>query len=164
MADRHELKRKPVYLFFTTHWDREWYLPFQDFRYQLVELIDRLLELFAQDPSLPPFMLDGQYVLVEDYLEMRPYNQDALKKLIGEGRIVVGPWYTLPDEIIVSGESLVRNLELGIRESRDLGSLNPCGYLCDMFGHNSQMPQILKSFDLPYALLWRGVDSLKTGS
>ena len=164
MADRHELKRKPVYLFFTTHWDREWYLPFQDFRYQLVELIDRLLELFAQDPSLPPFMLDGQYVLVEDYLEMRPYNQDALKKLIGEGRIVVGPWYTLPDEIIVSGESLVRNLELGIRESRDLGSSNPCGYLCDMFGHNSQMPQILKSFDLPYALLWRGVDSLKTGS
>jgi alpha-mannosidase/mannosylglycerate hydrolase len=163
VADRQPLRKK-VYLFFTTHWDREWYLSFQDFRYQLVDLIDRLIQLFAEDPSLPPFMLDGQYVLVEDYLEMRPYNREILRQLIRVGKIVVGPWYTLPDEIIVSGESLVRNLKIGIRESRLLGSDNRCGYLCDTFGHNSQMPQILNFFGLPYALLWRGVDSIQTGS
>ncbi len=149
--------KKKIYLFFTTHWDREWYQPFQEFRFRLVEMVDQLLLLFKESPDLPPFIFDGQYIVLDDYLEIRPHNRDRLLKLIREKKIVLGPWYTMPDEIIISGESLIRNLEKGIKSSIRLGSVNRCGYVCDMFGHNSQMPQIFKLCGLDSALLWRGV-------
>ncbi len=140
-----------------THWDREWYLPFETFREKLVGLIDRLVEIMSSEPDYEHFLLDGQTIILEDYLETKGENPGLLQ-LIKEGRIRIGPWYVLPDEFLVSGESLIRNLKHGFELSRKFGA-EPVkvGYLPDMFGHISQMPQILRGFGIDSALVWRGV-------
>jgi mannosylglycerate hydrolase len=139
-----------------THWDREWYLTFEQFRLRLVGLIDRLLDMMESEPDYEYFHLDGQTIVLEDYLELRPQNEPRLRQLIADGRILIGPWYDMPDEFLVSGESLVRNLALGHRIARRYGTPMPVGYLPDLFGHVGQMPQILRNFGLDNAILWRG--------
>ena len=96
-----------------------------------------------QDSSYTHFLLDGQLAVVDDYLEIRPENEDRLRALTAAGRITVGPWYILMDEFLVSGETIIRNLQAGIRRGSDFGGVMDVGYLPDMFGHVAQMPQIL---------------------
>ena len=139
-----------------THWDREWYLTHEQFRFRLIALIDRLLDLLDADPSYKHFHLDGQTIVLEDYLEIRPEQEPRLRRAIEQGRILIGPWYVMPDEFLVSGESLVRNLLRGHRISRQFGSPMPVGYLPDLFGHVGQMPQIWRQFGLDNTILWRG--------
>ena len=139
-----------------THWDREWYLTHEQFRFRLVALVDRLLDLLDADPSYKHFHLDGQTIVLEDYLEIRPEQEPRLRAAIKEGRILIGPWYVMPDEFLVTGESLVRNLVLGHRISRRFGTPMPVGYLPDLFGHVGQMPQIWRQFGLDNTILWRG--------
>lgn len=140
-----------------THWDREWYSPFQDFRRRLVGLIDNLLLILDEDPDFSRFTLDGQTVVLEDYLEVRPEMEGSLQKAIAAGRIEVGPWYVLPDENLVSGEAIIRNLERGMTISRRFGRPMMLGYLPDQFGHIASMPEILSGFGMDTACLWRGV-------
>lgn len=140
-----------------THWDREWYLPFQQFRMRLVDLIDNLLDLLERNDDFAHFHLDGQTIVLEDYLEIRPENQARLEKCIREGRILIGPWYLLCDEFLVSGEAIVRNLLLGDEICRQWGAKMAVGYLPDQFGHISQMPQILQGFGLDNAIVARGI-------
>ncbi|MBN2624045.1 MAG: hypothetical protein JXA83_11775, partial [Acidimicrobiales bacterium] len=142
-----------------THWDREWYASFQTFRLQLVDLLDDLLPRMEADPAYARFLLDGQLAVVDDYLAVRPQAEERLRRLIGSGRIAVGPWYTLPDEFLVGGETLVRNLQLGMRTADRFGGAMDVGYLPDMFGHVAQMPQILAGFGFEHAVVWRGVPS-----
>jgi len=140
-----------------THWDREWYSSFQTFRLRLVDLLDDLLPRMDADPGYAHFLLDGQLAVVDDYLAVRPDAAERLRRLIGSGRIAVGPWYTLPDEFLVGGETLVRNLQLGLRTADRFGGAMAVGYLPDMFGHVAQMPQILAGFGFEHAVVWRGV-------
>ncbi len=149
-------ERTVVHLVPHTHWDREWYEPFQTFRMRLVELVDQLLERMALDPRLR-FTLDGQAATIDDYLEVRPEAEPVLRRLITEGRLAIGPWQILMDEFLVSGETIVRNLELGWARAEGLGRAMPVGYLPDMFGHIAQMPQILSRAGIGQAALWRGV-------
>ncbi len=139
-----------------THWDREWYLTREQFRLRLVELIDRVIDRLTADARFKCFHLDGQTIVLEDYLEMRPEREAALRRLIADGRLLVGPWYDMPDEFLVSGEALVRNLALGHRLARRFGEPMMVGYLPDLFGHVAQMPQILARCGLDNAVLWRG--------
>ncbi|WP_245647286.1 alpha-mannosidase [Microtetraspora niveoalba] len=139
-----------------THWDREWYLPFQRFRMGLVRMLDEVLDIMAADP-LYRFTVDGQLAAVEDYLEIRPERLDDIRKFVEEGRLAVGPWMILSDEFLCSGETLIRNLEYGMRGAASLGGAMRVGYLPDQFGHCSQMPQILSLAGLRNACLWRGV-------
>jgi len=140
-----------------THWDREWYQPFQRFRIRLVRLIDRLLGILAQDPSFRYFTLDGQTVILEDYLDIRPERRTELEAYVRSGRLLVGPWYVLPDEFLVSGEALIRNLLRGHRLARSFGSVMMVGYIPDPFGHISQMPQLLQGFSIQDAIFRRGL-------
>lgn len=148
-----------------THWDRAWYLPFQVFRIRLVRLIDRVIDILDRDPAFSSFMLDGQMLPVEDYLEIRPERRPDLERLVQAGRLWVGPWYALADEYLVSPESLIRNLMLGLRLARALATppsgpeagLMTEGYVPDAFGHINQLPQILKGFGIESAVFWRGV-------
>ncbi|MDQ1519205.1 MAG: 2-O-(6-phospho-alpha-D-mannosyl)-D-glycerate hydrolase [Actinomycetota bacterium] len=140
-----------------THWDREWYEPFQTFRMRLVTLLDELLPMLEQDLSYARFLLDGQTIVVDDYLEVRPEALPALQRLSASGRISVGPWMVLMDEFMVSGETIVRDLQLGIARGSQLGGVMPVGYLPDMFGHVAQMPQLLRLANLENSVLWRGV-------
>lgn len=139
-----------------THWDREWYLPFQQFRLQLIGLLDEVLHRMADDPR-QRFTLDGQAVAVDDYLEVRPERREQLTALVKAGQLAVGPWQILLDEFLCSGENIIRNLELGLRRSAELGGSLPVGYLPDMFGHCAQMPQILRGAGIEHACVWRGV-------
>jgi hypothetical protein len=145
-----------VHLVPHTHWDREWYAPFQSFRLRLVELMDNLLDLMEAHQGLA-FTLDGQTAVVDDYLEVRPEAEERIRPLVGEGRLAVGPWQMLMDEFLVSGESIVRNLQAGWRRAEELGGAMPVGYLPDMFGHIAQMPQILHRAGIHDAVVWRGV-------
>ena len=149
-------ERKVVHLVPHTHWDREWYEPFQTFRMRLVELIDQLLERMDGDDRLR-FTLDGQAATVDDYLEVRPEAEPLIRRLIAEGRLAIGPWQILLDEFLVSGETIIRNLEAGWARAEALGGAMPVGYLPDMFGHIAQMPQILQRAGIRHAVVWRGV-------
>ncbi len=146
----------PIHLVPHTHWDREWYRPFQSFRMQLVDLVDRVLEMLEADPDFA-FTLDGQLATIDDYLEIRPEQEGRLRRHVQSGRLAIGPWQILMDEFLVSGETLARNLETGWARADDFGGPMRVGYLPDMFGHVAQMPQLLRSAGVADAVVWRGV-------
>lgn len=148
--------RAVIHLVPHTHWDREWYEPFQTFRMRLVDLLDQLFETMRTDPRLR-FTLDGQTAVVDDYLEVRPEAETLIRSLVSTGRLAVGPWHILMDEFQVSGETIVRNLEFGWHRAERLGRVMPVGYLPDMFGHIAQMPQILARAGIDRAVVWRGI-------
>lgn len=143
-----------------THWDREWYQTFQQYRIRLVQLVDRLLDLLATTEGFRYFMLDGQTIVLDDYLEIRPEREADIAAHIASGRLQIGPWYILPDEFLVSGESTIRNLLVGASTCARYGERMAVGYVPDPFGHISQMPQILRGFDLEAMAFWRGVSDV----
>ncbi|MGP0032239.1 MAG: alpha-mannosidase [Acidimicrobiales bacterium] len=147
-----------------THWDREWYKSYQEFRLNLVDLVDTLLPLLESDDGYPYFMLDGQMAVVDDYLEVRPEAEGRLRALAAAGRVSMGPWYILMDEFLASGETIIRNLQMGLLRSAAFGGAMDVGYLPDMFGHIAQMPQILRQAGFAHTVVWRGVPSSVTKS
>ncbi|MHA1228160.1 MAG: glycoside hydrolase family 38 C-terminal domain-containing protein, partial [Candidatus Hodarchaeales archaeon] len=151
-------KNRVVFVVPHTHWDREWYLPFQVFRNRLVKLVNELINIFDSQPDYY-FMLDGQTIILEDYLEIEPTNKEKLIKLIKSGKIDIGPLYILPDEWLVSGESLLRNYEYSVEIAKEYDiRLMPIAYLPDMFGHSKDIPQIFHDVTaIKHAVLWRGV-------
>lgn len=147
-----------IYYLNSTHWDREWYLPFQGFRFNLVDMLDDLIEIMENDPEYKLFCIDGQTIVLEDYAEIQPEKAERLKALIKAGRIKVGPWYVMPDEFLLSGESLIRNLMIGHSIAEKWGgSPWKYGYVNDIFGHIAQMPQIFSGFDINGAYIGRGL-------
>jgi alpha-mannosidase len=140
-----------------THWDREWYATFQSFRLRLVDLLDEFLPALEADPSYARFLLDGQMAVVDDYLAVRPEAEETLRRLSASGRLAMGPWYILMDEFLVSGETIIRNLQKGLGRATAFGGAMPVGYLPDMFGHIAQMPQILRQAGFEHTVVWRGV-------
>lgn len=139
-----------------THWDREWYEPHDIFRARLVAMLDHLLTMLEREPAYK-FSLDGQSAAIEDYVEIRPESAERVRAAVARGQLALGPFQILLDEFCCDGETIVRNLEHGIRSARRLGREMRVGYLPDMFGHAAQTPQILHGFGIADASLWRGV-------
>jgi len=138
-----------------THWDREWYHPAERFRQRLVPLIDELLD--DPPPTGESFLLDGQGIVLEDYLAVRPERAAELSALLRDERLEAGPWYVLPDELIPSGEALVRNLLAGREAVRRLrGEPPPVLYCPDSFGHPAVLPELARGFGCEMVVLWRG--------
>ena len=140
-----------------THWDREWYEPLEVYRFQLVKVVDRLLEILDTDPDFPHFHFDGQTAAIEDYLEVRAAVEPEVKRFVEAGRLAVGPWRILMDEFLCSPETIIRNLRQGVAMAERLGGSMRIGYIPDSFGHVSQMPQILTLAGFTDACVWRGV-------
>lgn len=138
-----------------THWDREWYRTFQTFRARLVDTIDRVLELIEQDPDFH-FLLDGQTIVLEDYLEIRPHKRVALADACRAGRLAIGPWYVQPDSLLPSGETHIRNLLEGRRTGGAIGAVSRVAYTPDSFGHPAQFPQLFHGFGMEPFIYWRG--------
>ncbi len=138
-----------------THWDREWYRTFEAFRSRLVDTVDRVLELIAADPGFF-FQLDGQAIVVEDYLAVRPERREDLIAAVRSGRVALGPWYVQPDSLIPTGETHVRNLLEGRRVAELHGGCSTIAYTPDSFGHPDQFPQLFAGFGLGPFIYWRG--------
>lgn len=156
-----EGKGKKVHVISNTHWDRAWVYPFNETRLLLVEFMDNLLELLETDPKFHSFLLDSQTIAVEDYLEFRPERKEQIKKFVKAGKLIVGPWYNLPEEYIVNGESLVRNLVVGHSQAEELGKVSKIGYTPFSYGQTSQMPQIYHGFDIDTIIFYRGINTKK---
>jgi len=140
-----------------THWDREWRFPFERTRAMLVEMMDRLLDLLDTCEGFRFFHLDAHTVCLEDYLEVRPERRDDLARHVSSGRLLVGPWYTLPDACSCSGEALVRNLLRGHRQAAEFGRVMKVGYTPNGFGQPSQLPQLYAGFGIDTIMFYRGV-------
>ena len=152
------------YYFNSTHWDREWYQPFQEFRKYLVDTTSELLDIFKNVPDFEKFTFDGQTIVLEDVTEIHPEWKEKLVKLVADGKLNVGPWYVMPDEFLCSGEALMRNFSVGHQVAEEFGGkVWKVGYICDIFGHIAQMPQIMDGFDLKGAVVWRGFPFDKGG-
>ena len=138
-----------------THWDREWYHPAARFRQRLVPLVDALLKGSRADE---PFLLDGQAITLVDYLAVRPEREPDLSAALRRGAVEAGPWYVLADNLIPSGEAILRNLEAGRRVLARLGGVAPAVAYCpDSFGHPAALPSIAEGYGLPLAIVWRGL-------
>lgn len=150
--------KKPVaHIVSHTHWDREWYMPYERHHVRLIELMDVLLDTLERDPEYRSFHLDGQTIILDDYLEVRPENRERLTRFIREGRIAIGPWYVLQDEFLTSGEANVRNLLVGHREAARYGPVAKIGYFPDSFGNMGQAPQLMRQAGIANAIFGRGV-------
>ncbi|MCG7853374.1 MAG: hypothetical protein MIO92_12705, partial [Methanosarcinaceae archaeon] len=152
-----------IHIISHTHWDREWYRPFSYFRVKLSYFFEHLFQTLEND-NFKHFMLDGQMVMIEDYLQLHPQNKKKIIDLVRKGKLIIGPWYSQPDEFVPDGESLIRNLLIGKSLATEYGGYMPIGYLPDSFGHSGQMPHILKGANIHSACVMRGVptDRLKT--
>ena len=157
--ESNDRQSKKIHVICNTHWDRAWVYPFQETRLLLLEFMDDLLDLLERDPEFHSFLMDSQTIAVEDYLDLRPEREEQLKKFVKQGRLIVGPWYTLPDEYIVNGESLVRNLVIGHRLATEWGQVSKIGYTPFSYGQTSQMPQIYRGFDIDTILFYRGINT-----
>ncbi|HVM65269.1 MAG TPA: glycosyl hydrolase-related protein [Acidimicrobiales bacterium] len=147
--------RVDVLLVSHTHWDREWYRTFEAFRARLVDTVDRVLDLLAVDPGWR-YLLDGQAIVVEDYLAVRPGREAELRAAVAQGRLAVGPWYVQPDSLLPGGETHVRNLLEGRRVALSVGACSQVAYTPDSFGHPAQFPQLFAGFGLGPFVYWRG--------
>lgn len=139
-----------------THWDREWRYPFQEFRMFLVDMFDKLIDILDKNPDYKYFLLDSQTIPLEDYLAIKPEKEADLRRHVEAGRIHVGPWYTLPDTPEISGESIVRNLLMGMQITEEWKGEKWSGYSPFSFGQSSQMPQIYLGFGIDHMFFYRG--------
>ena len=150
-----------MHLIINTHWDREYRWSFAETQMRLAEAVDDLIDIMNRDPEFKNFHTDSQVSMLDDYLDIRPERTEELKRLVADGRILTGPWYTLPAEFLVSGESLVRNLNLGHKISKELGKVMKVAYNIFSWGQVSQLPQIYKQFGMDTIIFYRGVDQSK---
>jgi mannosylglycerate hydrolase len=153
--------RKTIHVVSNSHWDREWAYPFEETRLLLLDFMDNLLDLLENDKEFHSFTMDSQTLCVEDYLELRPERRDDVAKHVTSGRLIIGPWYSLPEEYVVNGESLVRNLVVGHRFAQALGKVSKIGYTPFGYGQTSQMPQIYNGFDIDTIIFYRGINTPK---
>ncbi|PZE21145.1 mannosylglycerate hydrolase [Paenibacillus xerothermodurans] len=147
---------KKVHIVPHMHWDREWYFSTEESRILLVNNMEEIMHMLETNSDYPYYILDGQTSVLEDYFAAKPENKERVKKLVQAGKLIIGPWYTQTDEMVVGGESIVRNLLYGLKDSREFGEPMMIGYLPDSFGQSSQMPQIFNGFDIKHTIFWRG--------
>ena len=147
---------KKMHVYSHTHWDYEWYFTASESIIQLIYHMDEVISAL-ESGTLKTYLLDSQVSILEEYLNMMPEKEPVVRKLVEEGKLMIGPWYTQSDELIISGESLARNLWYGISYARELGNCMMIGYLPDSFGQGKDMPKLYNGFNIREALFWRGV-------
>ncbi|NQX45174.1 alpha-mannosidase [Paenibacillus tritici] len=150
-------KQQTAHIISHTHWDREWYLPYERHHLRLIRLVDSLLDTLENNPGFKSYFFDGQTIIIEDYLQVRPENRERLVRQIREGRIFIGPWYILQDAFLTSPEANVRNLQLGHQDAGVYGEVSKIGYFPDTFGLTGQIPQLMVQAGITNAFFGRGV-------
>lgn len=149
---------KKVHIVTHTHWDREWYEPLYVHKLRLNKLIKDVIEE-SKDDKFKHFWLDGHFIAIEDYLEMNKDDEEILRKLVKDGKLLIGPWYILQDEFLCGNSAQVNNLRIGIEESQRFGKSSMIGYFPDSFGNAGQMPQFMKKSGIDTIYFGRGVNT-----
>ena len=150
------MKKHRVHVVPHMHWDREWYFSTEESRILLMNNMEEILDRLESDPEYKYYVLDGQTAILEDYFAIKPQNKDRVKALVQAGKLIVGPWYSQTDSIVVNAESITRNLLYGMKDSRELGDVMKIGYIPDSFGQSEQLPQIFNGFGIDKSMFWRG--------
>lgn len=150
------MKRK-IHVIPHSHWDREWYFTTSRSKVYLMKDLGDVLNTLENDPEFKYFMVDAQGLLLDDYIKWRPQDKERISKLVNDGRLVIGPWYTQTDQLVISGESIVRNMYYGMKRCESFGKYMNVGYVPDSFGQSGNMPQIYRQFGIEDTLFWRGV-------
>lgn len=148
---------KNVHVIPHMHWDREWYFTTEESRIFLVNNMEEILTMLETNPNYPYYILDGQTAILKDYFDIKPENKERVKHLVQRGKLIIGPWFTQTDEMVVGGESIVRNLFYGLKDCEEFGKAMMIGYLPDSFGQSEKMPQILNGFNIYHSVFWRGI-------
>lgn len=149
--------KKTVHVVPHSHWDREWYFTTSRSKIYLMHNLQKVLTQLEKDNAYDHFILDGQASLLDDYLNWRPQDKNRIKKLVQAGKLIIGPWYTQTDQLVISGESIVRNMLYGMQVCQEFGNYMNVGYVPDSFGQAASMPQIYQQFGIEDTLFWRGV-------
>ena len=150
------MKRK-VHVVPHSHWDREWYFTTSRSKVYLMKDLKDVLDTLESNPDFKYFMVDAQGSLLDDYIKWMPQDKDRITKLVKEKKLVIGPWYTQTDQLVISGESIVRNMYYGMKRCETFGGYMNVGYVPDSFGQSGNMPQIYKEFGIDDTLFCRGV-------
>ena len=150
------MKRK-IHVVPHSHWDREWYFTTSRSKVYLMKDLGDVLDTLESDPEFKYFMVDAQGSLLDDYIKWRPQDKERITKLVKMGKLVIGPWYTQTDQLVISGESIVRNMYYGMKRCESFGKYMNVGYVPDSFGQSGNMPQIYREFGIEDTLFWRGV-------
>ena len=150
------MKRK-IHVVPHSHWDREWYFTTSRSKVYLMKDLGDVLDTLESDPEVKYFMVDAQGSLLDDYIKWRPQDKERITKLVKMGKLVIGPWYTQTDQLVISGESIVRNMYYGMKRCESFGKYMNVGYVPDSFGQSGNMPQIYREFGIEDTLFWRGV-------
>ncbi len=158
--EKQEMKCR-IHVLPNTHWDREWRFPFQETRMYLLDLVDRILNIMEKNPAYKYFNFDSQTIFLDDYVELRPENRDRLAALIKAKRLIVGPWYTLPEMNVIHGESIIRNLLMGKRVGDEYGYTCKVGYTPTSYGQVSQIAQIYAGFGIDGIIFYRGIHDVE---
>lgn len=147
--------KKKVIAYLHTHWDREWYREYEVFRLRLLRVFDNVLELL-EDNKIPSFYFDGQVSALLDYLEIRPEKEEEIRKFIENKKLFIGPCFTLVDEFLTDKTAFEKNLEIGLKISKEFGCTDFIGYLADTFGHSKNIPLIFQKYGIDKCMVWRG--------
>lgn len=150
---------RKMHIISNSHLDREHRHEFQETRLMMAEMLDQVIQIMENDDRYRYFTLDGQAIVLEDYLELRPHMRDRLKRLIEDGRICIGPWYSLVDCYSVNPESIIRNLVIGDRVCREFGKPMRIGYSIFSFGQMAQLPQIYAGFGIDNIVFYKGAST-----
>ena len=153
------MSKTTVHIINHTHWDREWFLSSVYTTHWIPTLIDKLIEITADNPDFR-YLLDGQTLIIEDLLEAYPDYAAKVEQLIKNQNLTIGPYYCQPDWKLTCGESLIRNLTFGLKDVARYGPTTTAGWMVDTFGHISQAPQIHTTFGIKSAYVWRGMPLL----
>lgn len=150
---------KKVHVIPHSHWDREWYFSTTRSTIYLIKHLKEVIEELEKNNEFKSFLMDAQSSLISDYLKFCPEDIDRIKELVKNKRLFIGPWWSQTDQMVISQESILRNLLYGTRYAQNLGGYFNIAYAPDIFGHSGNMPQIYKEFGLNKFLFWRGVSN-----
>ena len=126
------------------HIDSAWLWPVRETRRKVARTVSNVLALMDEDPDFTYAMSSAQqYAWLE---EEHPDLFARMKRRIEEGRFIpVGGMWVESDNMIPSGESLVRQITFGRRYFKEHLGVTPRGiWLPDSFGYTGSWPQIAR--------------------
>lgn len=142
--------------FHHTHWDAEWYFTEQESQVQFVYHMKELLQALDQH-WIKYYHLDGKSCHLDDYFKYCPEDKERFMKYVKEGRIFIGPLYEQLSCFIAPGESIIKNLQLGMDRADALGGTSKIAYIPDSFGQTQDYPKIFNGVGIKNFVFRRGM-------